>query len=245
MEASLLYFVLLQLCFVDHMYQYSLDSFTMFFLKALKIAPAAANTAERVQSLQSTLRWTIFKWVVRGLFEKHKLIFLSQLTFGLLQQNILGDDSGFSSDNLKFLLFGPRIGEDKSTISWVTDVMWNGVKTLSQQIDGFEKLPSDMEENSARFLEWFQSFNPESEKLPGQWRELEKYPFKKLMVVRVLRPDRITTALTTFIRDILPKGKDFVECDSELNSLQILEQVHLWEVSDSVHLCILIVVSGV
>ena len=47
-EASLLYFVLLQLCFVDHMYQYSLDSFTMFFLKSLKTAPASANTAEVV-----------------------------------------------------------------------------------------------------------------------------------------------------------------------------------------------------
>mmetsp|Transcript_22422 Transcript_22422/g.30704 ORF Transcript_22422/g.30704 Transcript_22422/m.30704 type:complete len:1916 (+) Transcript_22422:3-5750(+) len=223
-EASLLYFVLLQLCFVDHMYQYSLDSFSMFFLKALKTAPASANTTERVQSLQTTLRWTIFKWVVRGLFEKHKLIFLTQLAFGLMQQNIVGEDCGFSSENLRFLLFGPRLGDEKSTISWVTDLMWNGVKTLSQQIDGFEKLPADMEENSARFLEWFQSFNPETERLPGAWRELDKYPFKKLMVVRVLRPDRITAALTSFIREILPKGKDFIECDSELNNFQILEQ---------------------
>lgn len=100
-EASLLYFVLLQLCFVDHMYQYSLDSFTMFFLKALKIAPASPSTGERVASLQSTLRWTIFKWVVRGLFEKHKLIFLTQLTFGLMQQNIIGEECGYSPENLR------------------------------------------------------------------------------------------------------------------------------------------------
>lgn len=45
------------------------------------------------------------------------------------------------------------------------------------------------------------------------------------MVVRVLRPDRITAALTGLIKEILPKGKEFVECDSELNSFQILEQV--------------------
>ena len=44
----------------------------------------------------------------------------------------------------RFLLFGPRLGDDKSTISWVTDLMWNGIKMLSQQIDGFEKLPADM-----------------------------------------------------------------------------------------------------
>ena len=225
-EASLLYFVLLQLCSVDHMYQYSLDSFTFFFLKALKNAPASANPddfKERVQSLQTTLRWTVFRWVVRGLFEKHRLIFMTQLTLALMQQGIVGEDTGFTPEGLRFLLFGAKIAEDRSPLSWVTDIMWSGVKALSL-IDGFEKLPGDMEENSPRFLEWYQNFTPEQEKLPGSFRELDRAPFKKLMVVRVLRPDRITAALTGFIQDILPRGKEFVECDSELNSFQILEQ---------------------
>jgi dynein heavy chain len=46
-EASLMYFVMLQLCGIDHMYQYSLDSFTLFFLKSLKSAPANPENAER------------------------------------------------------------------------------------------------------------------------------------------------------------------------------------------------------
>ncbi|KAJ1439145.1 dynein heavy chain and region D6 of dynein motor-domain-containing protein [Ochromonadaceae sp. CCMP2298] len=225
-EASLLYFVLLQLCYVDHMYQYSLDSFTMFFLKALKIAPGNAVTSdpvERVVSLQTTLRWTIFKWVVRGLFEKHRLIFMTQLALSLMQQGIVGEESGFTPEGLRFLLFGPKLGDEKTPISWLSDTAWSGIRTLSM-IDGFEKLPSDIEENSPRFLEWYQHYTPEAERLPGSWRELDKQAFKKLMVVRVLRPDRMTAALSNFIRDTIPKGKDFVECDSELNSLQILEQ---------------------
>jgi len=32
---------------------------------------------------------TIYQWVSRGLFEKHKQIFLGQLTFRLMQKNIL------------------------------------------------------------------------------------------------------------------------------------------------------------
>lgn len=222
-EASLFYFVLLQLCNVDHMYQYSLDSFTMFFLKALKTAPGASVTTERVLNLQLTLRWTIYKWVVRGLFEKHRLIFLTQMTFSLMQQGLLGEESGFTIEGLRFLLFGARMGEERSPISWVSDLMWNGIKMLSL-VDGFEKLPSDIEDNPPRFLEWFQYFTPESEKLPGSWRELDKMAFKKLLVVRVLRPDRINNALANFIRDLLPRGKEFVECDSELNSFQILDQ---------------------
>ena len=221
-EASLMYFVLLQLCGIDHMYQYSLDSFIMFFLKSLKLAPTSTVIVERVTSLQVTLRWTIFEWIVRGLFEKHKLIFTTQLTFALMQQGIIGEESGYNAELLKFLIFPIKLGDEKSPISWVSDLMWNGIKTLSL-LDGFEKLPGDIEEQSPRFLEWYQGFTPEIERLPGSWRELDKIPFRKLMVVRVLRPDRISAALTNFICETLPGGKDFVECDSKLNSFQVLE----------------------
>jgi dynein heavy chain len=225
-ESSLLYFVMLKLSTVDHMYQYSLDSFTQFFLKALKAAPEATEKAGRVSNLQSTLRWTIFKWVVRGLFEKHRLIFLTQMTLTLMQQGILGEDCGFSPEYLRFLLVstsGTRASEDKSPISWLGDSVWASVKRLST-LEGFERMSGDMEENVPRFLEWFQHYAPESEKLPGDWRELDKQPFKKLLVVKVLRPDRMTAALTNFIKEIIPMGKNFVECDSQLNSYQVLEQ---------------------
>lgn len=38
-------------------------------------------------------------------------------------------------------------------------------------------------------------------------------PFKKLLVLRCLRPDRITVALTDFINRVLPEGANFVEMD--------------------------------
>jgi dynein heavy chain, axonemal len=91
-------------------------------------------------------------------------------------------------------------------------------------LDTFDRLAADIEENAPRFFEWYTHFTPETERLPGTWRELEKNPFKKLLVLRVLRPDRITSALINFIRELLPNGKDFVECDSELSSYQIIEQ---------------------
>ena len=47
-------------------------------------------------------------------------------------------------------------------------------------------------------------------------------PFKKLLVLRCLRPDRITVAMTSFIRGALPQGESFVEMDSKLNFSEIL-----------------------
>lgn len=224
-EASIIYFVMLQLCTVNHMYQFSLDSFTKFFLKSLKIAVPTSTKSARVENLQKALRWTVFKWVVRGLFEKHRLIFLVQFTFSLMQEGIMGAESGFTQEGMRYLLLGPRAAPDgASPLSWMTDATWAGVRNLSTAIEGFQKLANDVEENGARFLEWFQHYSPELEKLPLDWRELDKTPFTKLLVVRTLRPDRMNAALTNFIRNLIPSGKDFVECDSQLSSFQVLQQ---------------------
>jgi dynein heavy chain len=222
-EASTLYFVMLQLCQVDHMYQYSLDSFSLFFMKALKSAAITSEKLERVKNLQETLRWIVYKWVVRGLAEKHRIIFLTQLTISLMQQNILpGEEVGYSNELLRAMLVGPKSGDERSPITWLSDSTWASVKTLAM-MEEFERLPSDIEENPGRFLEWYQHFTPEDERLPGDWRELEQSPFKKLVLVRVLRQDRLIFAINNFITNVIPGGKGFVEVDSELNSAQIIQ----------------------
>jgi len=63
---------------------------------------------------------------------------------------------------------------------------------------------------------------PETEKLPLDWKKLETMPFQKLLVIRCLRPDRITTSLDNFIRKTLPVGDDFVDCDSISSFFQVL-----------------------
>jgi dynein heavy chain len=222
-EASIIYFVMLQLCAVDHMYQYSLDSFTLFFLKSLKIANESADKPQRVLNLQGTLRWTIYKWVVRGLFEKHRIIFLTQLVVALMQNDVIpSEENGFSPEGLRVMLLGPRAIEEKSPVSWLPENTWSALRTLAQ-LEEFERLPGDIEENPSRFLEWYQHYTPEEEKLPGDWREVDKQPFKKVMLVRVLRPDRLTFAINNFVRDAIPEGKKYSEVDSELSSMQVIE----------------------
>mgnify|MGYP003326410532 CR=1 FL=1 len=52
-------------------------------------------------------------------------------------------------------------------------------------------------------------------------------PFQKLLVIRVLRPDRMTTAMDNFIRKTLPKGNEFVDCDAGAQFFQILKSAFL------------------
>jgi len=84
---------------------------------------------------------------------------------------------------------------------------------------GFDVGPSCCFHPSPRY----NHVTPETEKLPLEWRELDKRPFLKLLVVRCLRPDRMPIALSTFVANALPSGSKFTECDAALNSFQILD----------------------
>lgn len=50
-EGAMLYFLLIKLCVVDHMYQYSLESFNVFFFKAIEKCRECDDDEERVLAL--------------------------------------------------------------------------------------------------------------------------------------------------------------------------------------------------
>jgi len=85
-EGAMLYFLLIQLCIIDHMYQYSLESFQSFFFKAIERTEDTEDINARVDLLIKMIRIVIYQWVSRGLFVRHKQIFMSQLTFRLMQK---------------------------------------------------------------------------------------------------------------------------------------------------------------
>jgi len=221
-EGAMLYFLLTKLCAIDHMYQYSLDSFVTFFEKSISKAEAKKELADRVESLRDSLRTTIFTWVSRGLFERHKLIFLAQLTFNLMKRGIIGDGE-WNEAHFQFLMRAPAKLTDENPLPWLPNSAWITVATLAD-IDEFGKFTSDLVEAAPRFREWFNAISPENEKLPLDWAGLDRTPFQKMMVVRCLRPDRMNAALNTFIRRTLPNAGLYADCDSTLNSLEILDQ---------------------
>jgi dynein heavy chain, axonemal len=103
-EGAMLYFLLTKLCAIEHMYQYSLDSFVSYFFKSIDKAVQSDNQTFRVQILRSSLRLVMYTMVSRGLFVRHKLIFLSQLTFNLMKRGNLGEDNMLNETQFQFLL---------------------------------------------------------------------------------------------------------------------------------------------
>jgi dynein heavy chain, axonemal len=222
-EGAMLYFLLTKLCTIEHMYQYSLDIFVMYFYKSIERALTGENLQQRVLLLRSCLRLTIYTMVARGLYVKHKLIFLAQLTFNLMKRGNLGDENLLNDAHFQFLLRGPRKeGEENPLASWLPINAWQSIGALAD-LEEFAKFPGDLVETAGRFREWFNHVTPEAEKLPLDWAQLDREPIKKMLVVRCLRPDRVSTSLTEFIRVVLPDGQEYTECDSALSSMAVID----------------------
>jgi len=221
-EGAMLYFLLTKLCAIDHMYQYSLDSFVDYFYKSIDRAQTAEKVQERVVFLIASLRITVYTWISRGLFVAHKLIFLAQMTFNLMRRGSLGEDASLNPIHFQFLLRGPRKEAEENPLPWLPKSAWESCLALSE-LEEFNKFSSDLNEAAPRFREWFNHITPESEKLPLDWAGLDRLPLQKMLVVRCMRPDRIATALLEFVRLILPEGNKYADCDSSLSNVAILE----------------------
>lgn len=172
----MLYFLLITLCIVDHMYQYSLESFQTFFFKAIEKTEEFEEDEQRVLALRDMIRMTIYKWVSRGLFEKHKQIFLCQVTFRLMQKLVIHVE--YSSKEMSFLLRCPLKTDTPNPLKeWLPDISWYSIQKLID-IEGFELFAQHLEKEAPnRFKDWYNELSPENEKLPLDWKKLESMPF--------------------------------------------------------------------
>ncbi|CCW66761.1 unnamed protein product [Phytomonas sp. Hart1] len=208
-RGSLLFFQMDQLWRIDHMYQYSLETFMVVFNKGLAAATHPENKKNvdaRVKLVTTSITESVFAYVSRGLFERHKLIFSSLLTFSILSASKLTNPI-----QLDFLLRGkkkPGAERPETVAEWCTQPAWDAIQALSE-VEGstpeFSLLPGDMAENN-RWMQWCETVKPENEKMPAEWKSLND--FERLLVLRCLRPDRLTAALEAFVSKMI--GSFFV-----------------------------------
>jgi len=151
----------------------------------------------------------VWKYMARGLFDAHKLIVSSMLTMRILVRSKVLDAAEVNTmyrcppDPAP-----PAMPENCK--SWVNEQQWAMLKTL-ESIPIFKStagaLTQNMEQDSLGWKRWFSEEKAETADLPRSFRDIS--PFYRLMLLRVLRPDRIGAALGQFVQDNL--GNDYVE----------------------------------
>lgn len=221
-RGALLFFQIDQLWKIDHMYQYSLEAFMVVFNKALKKAEQPEDKKDvnqRVKNVLQSIMESVFAYVSRGLFERHKLILSSLLTFAILQRS-----EKIDVKQLDFLLRGKKklsVPRPEAVAEWCPEPNWAAVQALAEvegSVPPFSLLPNDMAENN-RWKQWNATEKPELEKMPAEWKNLTQ--FQRLLVLRCLRPDRLTSALETFVCDSI--GRFFVSDQTVDISVSIKE----------------------
>jgi len=194
-RAALLYFILVDLSKIDHMYQFSLASFVTIFIRAMDIAEKSTNPVSRENALIDSITYITFKSAMRGLFQRHQIIFITLLCFRVL----LADKqvTTIKQDEFMALLRCPRSTEYPNPApEWLSDASWTALCGL-KSLDAFRTIPQDVTMRTKPWQKWCDLENPELDKLPLDYKN--KTEFQKLLVIRALRPDRIVNALTQFI----------------------------------------------
>lgn len=194
-RASILYFILNDLCKINLMYQFSLKAFIVVFKRAISQTEKQNTTDDRVMALLDSITYAVYLYTCRGLFEKDKLFYKMHLAF-----QILLHDNQVSPAELDFVLRFPYTPNLHSPFDFLPSHLWGGIRTLSN-IDSFYGLERDLEQSFMRWKKFIESEAPEMEKFPGEWKN--KTPMQKLCILRTLRPDRMIYAAACFIEETM------------------------------------------
>ncbi|BHF75205.1 Dynein heavy chain 9, axonemal [Sparganum proliferum] len=203
-RAALLYFILNDLSKINPIYQFSLKAFSIVFDTAMDRATPAEEVKERVANIIDSITYSVYIYVSRGLFEKDKLLFTSQMAFQILQAK-----KAVHPNELNFLLRFPVMPDVTSPVDFITNLGWGAIKALSA-LDEFKNLDSDIVGSAKRWKKLVESETPEKERLPQEWKN--KSDLQALCIMRAIRPDRMLYALSDFVRKNL--GSVFVEGSS-------------------------------
>ncbi|XP_063285477.1 dynein axonemal heavy chain 11-like [Pelobates fuscus] len=200
-RASLLYFIVNDLKKISPMYQFSLKAFNMVFHKAVQQLEQCEDVQTRVNNLIDCVTYSTFTYISRGLFERDKITFTSQLAFQLL---IMSKE--ISAHELDFLLRFHIDHSYSSPLEFLSNSAWSAIKTMSF-MDEFRGLDRDIEGSPKRWKKVVESECPERERLPQEWKT--KSSLQKMIMIRALRPDRMTYAIRNFVEEKL--GAKYVE----------------------------------
>jgi dynein heavy chain len=162
---------------------------------------------KRVDVLTEIITNFGFNYVRRGLFEKHKLIVSSMLCLRI--QERLGRLKREQVVHLYLGKISALPGERPESLkSVLNELQWAACVGLEEEIKPeFEKLTSYLESEILQWKKWLGVEKAEKEELPKSFQGLSS--FYRLLLLRALRPDRLPSALTNYVNEVM--GEEYVQ----------------------------------
>ncbi|XP_056156824.1 dynein axonemal heavy chain 2 [Lampris incognitus] len=206
-RASILFFVLNDMSRIDPMYQFSLDAYIDLFNLSMEKSRRSHKLEERIASLNDYHTYAVYRYTCRGLFEAHKLLFSFHLCAKIME--VAGK---LNMDEYSFYLRGGLVLDKEGQMrnpctSWLADSSWDNITELDK-LPNFHGIMASFEHYPRDWNQWYISPEPEKAELPGEW-ESSCNELQRMLIVRSLRQDRVSSCVTSFIVNNL--GSRFVE----------------------------------
>ncbi|GMF34281.1 unnamed protein product [Phytophthora fragariaefolia] len=207
-RGSVLYFGIVDFAAVNAMYQTSLDQFLQLFVRSIEEAERSALASKRVTYILETLTYIVFRYVNRGLYDRHRLSFLLMIALKIL----VAADCVSTADVTLLLKAGAsrKLSSDQpKPFGWMPTGAWLNAVQLASEKPHFRNLLADLERSESAWRKWFEDNEPERLAVPDYEGLLfdpraitANLHFHRLLLVRSLREDRTIPAVLDFIRAI-------------------------------------------
>lgn len=208
-RASLLFFCITDLAYVDSMYQYSLQWYNSLFSLGIDNAPKSSVVSVRIQNITAHFTGSLYENVCRSLFERHKL----QFSFMLCMKIMFGENK-VDPSVWRYLLAGPTgdIPKKDNPWKWIRNDEWDHMyrqfKGASNTLPNFKGIDLSLTTYHKEYKEYFDSKDPHKMALPGEF-DTKLNDLEKLVVLKALRPDKMTEAIQEYIKKNM--GEKYIE----------------------------------
>ena len=189
-QGACIYSLLQDLKKTNNMYQYSLSSFLSLFNKSLDLQDPPENLQTKLSVLSRRLVKIIFVYVSRSLFKQDRMMFGLHFVKGIREEL-------FENNEWEFLKGEVAATGDAGRLfpTWAAEDRRDEFGMLGATLP---KLVNYIQlDNDQIWKPWGESPQCEVE-FPSQAKLTE---FQKLLLVKVLRPDRLESAMQRFISD--------------------------------------------
>lgn len=156
---------------------------------------------KRVNELTESITYCSFNFVRRGLFEKHKLIFTSMLCFRIMISTKELSNDDYQNFIIPKKPMNVNYPESENIKSYISEPQYKECKGL-EYIEKFQGICDSLLSEHIVWKTWISKEKVEDEDLPSkQFSGVTQ--FQKLMLIKILRPDRVSYALKAFLINIM------------------------------------------
>lgn len=216
-RGAVLYFLVVQMSLVSNMYQTSLVQFNGIFDFSILRSEHHPVTTKRIGCIIDFLTFAIFRYVIRMLFSKHKLLFVLLMACKIEIKAGHLENAAFEV----LLKGGGSVQVDRAKpFGWMKDKAWANVLAISQLVPRvFKTVPDLIVRNEQQWRQYIDSEAIENQSAPDINDKMDS--FERLLLVRALREDRTMLAASHYVAKVL--GKEFAE-PQQLELIEVVEE---------------------